>query len=185
MGVDKSVLRQASLAKRRQLDPAIRETASQAIVAFLTQLPEYSTSTTVGLYAASHGEADLRRFFDRCIAEGKSCYFPRLEGDGLVFHCVMTWADLGSGAYGILAPPMTSAVLTPEGCDLMIVPGVVFDRQGNRLGRGKGYYDRYLPRVGGYHIGVCLDEFVVDDLPHEPHDARMHLLVTESGVMRF
>lgn len=185
MGVDKSVLRQSSMAKRHQLDPVTRETASQAIVTFLTQLPEYSTSKIVGLYAASHGEAELHRFFDRCIADGKSCYFPRLDGNDLVFHRVTQWADLVPGAYGILAPQATAAALDPARCDVMIVPGVAFDRQGNRLGRGKGYYDRYLPRVGGCHIGVCLDDFVVETLPHEPHDARMHLLVTESGILRF
>lgn len=185
MGVDKSVVRQSVMDKRHQLDPVLRETASQVIVDFLTQLPEYSTSKTVALYAASHGEADLRRFFDRCTADGKSCFFPRLEGNDLVFHRVMSWADLTPGAYGILAPQTNSVVLDPARSDMMVVPGVAFDRAGNRLGRGKGYYDRYLPRVGGCHIGVCLEAFVVEALPVESHDARMHLLVTESGVLRF
>lgn len=185
MGVDKSVVRQLFMTKRHQLDPILRETASQFIVDFLTQLPEYSTSKTVALYAASHGEASLRRFFDRCISDGKSCYFPRLEEDYLVFHQVAAWTELTPGAYGILAPLMNRAVLTPAHCDMMVVPGVAFDRAGSRLGRGKGYYDRYLPMVGGCHIGVCLEAFVVESLPVESHDARMHLLVTESGVLRF
>lgn len=185
MGVDKSVFRQQSMAKRRQLDPGMRETASRAIVDLLTGLPEYASGRQIGLYAASHGEADLRRFFDRCISDGKTCFFPRLEGDDLVFRRVNAWTDLVSGTYGILAPCPDTAVIVPECSDLMIVPGVAFDRQGNRLGRGKGYYDRYLPTVGGCRIGVSLDRFVVERLPVLPHDVRMHLLVTESGVMRF
>ncbi len=185
MAVEKSVVRQHCITQRHALDPVQRDQASRAIVSLLTQLPEYSTSKIVGLYAASHGEAELHLFFDRCVADGKACYFPRLEGHGLVFHRVCNWADLAPAEYGILAPQGNSTLLDPEHCDLMVVPGVAFDRRGNRLGRGKGFYDRYLPKVGGCRIGVCLNKFIIEDIPHEPHDVRMDLLVTESGVMRF
>lgn len=185
MGVDKGTLRQQFTKLRHTLSPATRDASSRQIVDFLTQLPEYPTSRRIGIYAATPGEVDLRSFFDRCTTDGKSCYFPRVEGADMAFHQVRAWSELVSGKYGILAPHPSSVVLAPEEFDLLVVPGVAFDRHGHRLGRGKGFYDRYLPRVGGCHIGACFDSCVVETLPHEPHDARIHLLVTESGVLRF
>lgn len=185
MGMDKSQLRQQYVAKRHQVDPKTRETLSRRIADSLTQLSSYPTSSKIGLYAASPEEVDLHHFFERCAADGKSCYFPRVTGELLAFHRVITWSDLVVGAYGILAPSAQAEVLAPEHCDLIIVPGVAFDRHGNRLGRGKGYYDRFLPAVGGTRVGICFDCCVVEELPSEPHDARMDVLVTESGVMRF
>lgn len=185
MGVDKESLRQKFLRVRHALSPVMRDSGSRLIVGFLTQLPVYLTSQRIGMYAATPGEVDLRPFFDRSVADGKSCYFPRLEGTDMVMHQVAAWSDLVPGTHGILAPHSSNVVLAPEEFDLMVVPGIAFDRHGHRLGRGKGFYDRYLPRVGGCHIGACFDGCVVETLPHEPHDVRIHLLVTESGVLRF
>lgn len=185
MGAGKETLRQQLTMVRQALSPAVRDTGSRRIVDFLTQLPEYPTSQRIGMYAATPGEVDLRLFFDRCRADGKSCFFPRVEGGDMDFYAVLAWSDLVPGTYGILAPRPDSLRLAPGKFDLMVVPGVAFDRHGHRLGRGKGFYDRYLPRVGGYHIGACFDGCVVETLPHEPHDAGVHLLVTESGVLRF
>ncbi len=185
MDGNKSQLRQQYLSKRRLVDPKTREILSRRIADLLTQLPNYLTSSKIGLYAASPDEVDLRHFFERCAADGKSCYFPCVTGESLAFYRVTTWSDLAVGAYGILAPSAQAELLAPEHCDLIIVPGVAFDRHGNRLGRGKGYYDRFLPGVGGSRVGICFDCCVVEELPSEPHDARMDVVVTESGVMRF
>lgn len=185
MGADKEMLRQQLTMVRQALGPAIWDASSRQIVDLLTQLPEYPASQRIGLYAATAGEVELRPFFDRCRADGKSCYFPRVAGGDMDFYAVLAWSDLVPGIYGILAPRPNSLMLAPEEFDLLVVPGVAFDRHGHRLGRGKGFYDRYLPRVGGCHVGACFDVCVVETLPHEPHDAGVHLLVTESGVLRF
>lgn len=185
MAVDKPALRQSCQDHRLALSPEIRNSASRRICDFLLQLPDYATAQNIALYAADKGEVDLRSFFERCGADARSCFFPEVVGGNLDFRQITTWSDLVPGTYGILAPQKTAALLNPAQCELIVVPGVAFDRQGNRLGRGKGFYDRYLPNVGGLRVGVCFDACLVEALPNEPHDVRMDVLITESGVMRF
>lgn len=185
MDMDKAALRQRFMQVRRQLGDDICHSVGCRAADLLAQLPEYSRSRHIALYAACHSEVDLRPFSDRCIQDGKTCYFPRVTGDDLNFHQVSNGSELEPGAYGILAPSAQAPILEPTRCDLIVVPGVAFDRHGVRLGRGKGFYDRYLPKVGGCRVGVGFDCCVVETLPHEPHDARIHVLVTESGVLRF
>lgn len=185
MDLDKAALRQQFTQLRRQLGDEVCHSVGRQVADLLVQLPEYAGSRHIALYAACHSEVELRDFFDRCIQDGKACYFPRVTGDDLSFHQAAAWSELSLGAYGILAPLAQAPVLDPGRCELIIVPGVAFDRHGVRLGRGKGFYDRYLPKVGGRRVGVGFDCCVVETLPHEPHDARIHVLVTESGVLRF
>ena len=88
-------------------------------------------------------------------------------------------ADLAIGAYGIEEP--TGALFTDYATiDLVIVPGVAFDRDGNRLGRGKGYYDRLLPRIpSAYKVGICFPFQIVEEVPAEPFDIRMDEIITQ------
>jgi 5-formyltetrahydrofolate cyclo-ligase len=81
---------------------------------------------------------------------------------------------VAQGAYGIMEPLACGAV-EPCEIDVMVVPGVVFARNGERMGRGKGYYDRYmsLPGFRAYKIGVCYSQQLVDFIPCEPHDIVM------------
>lgn len=87
---------------------------------------------------------------------------------------------------GFLQPKYDSPELSLDDLDVVLVPGLVFDRRGNRLGRGKGYYDELLGRIpiGVARVGVGVDELFVDELPTEPHDERVAWVVTESGVHR-
>lgn len=185
MAVDKRALRQLCQDHRLALSPEARNSASRRICDFLLQLPDYAPARNMALYAADKGEVELRSVFERCGVDEKPCFFPEVVGENMDFRRVQEWSDLVPGQYGILAPQKTAALLDPAQCDLIVVPGVAFDRQGNRLGRGKGFYDRYLPAVGGLRVGVCFDGCVVEALPSEPHDVRMDVLITESGVMRF
>ena len=87
-----------------------------------------------------------RPLFDALVAQGIPCLFPRvLEEHALAFARVTDWSELRPGRYGVLEPPALAAVTRPEEGDLVLVPGVAFDRAGNRLGRGQGYYDRAFP----------------------------------------
>lgn len=87
--------------------------------------------------------------------------------------------DICSGAYSI-DEPQGSEIITPDKIDIMILPGVAFTLKGDRLGRGKGFYDRYTSREGfrAYCIGVCFKHQVLDELPTEPHDRRVNKVIT-------
>lgn len=113
----------------------------------------------------------------------KRIALPRVCGEELMFHWVASRAELQPGKFGILEP---SAEASPAGndFDLILVPGLAFDLHGGRLGRGKGFYDRFLADARGLRAGVCFDNQIVDSVPAEAHDLRMDFLVTPSAISR-
>jgi len=88
--------------------------------------------------------------------------------------------DFTEGKFGILEPAAACEVADLKRLDLILVPGVAFDWQGHRLGRGKGFYDRLLAAVSGKTCGVGFDQQVVATLPVEPHDVRLNCILTPS-----
>ena len=108
---------------------------------------------------------------------------PVVIGDDLELRVYTSPADLAIGAYGIEEP--TGALFTDYATiDLVIVPGVAFDRDGNRLGRGKGYYDRLLPRIpSAYKVGICFPFQIVEEVPAEPFDIRMDEIMESLNII--
>lgn len=106
----------------------------------------------------------------------RSCtvVLPRIFGDVICFYPYANAKSVQTGAFGILEPIGTAPV-SPGEIDVMVVPGVAFTKVGARMGRGKGYYDKYISSQGfrAVKIGVCFAEQIVDSLPVEPHDVAM------------
>lgn len=113
--------------------------------------------------------------------EDRKIALPRVEGDHLILHWVAGPDELVKGRFGILEPPASAPVADPNGLDLILVPGVAFDREGGRLGRGRGYYDRLLAGTSAFKVGVCFDWQIVPEVPREAHDIRMDAVVTPSN----
>jgi 5-formyltetrahydrofolate cyclo-ligase len=113
---------------------------------------------------------------------GKKIILPRVVGSTMALHFVKCIDELVPGSFGILEPPAHLPESEPR-ADLILVPGLAFDRSGARLGRGGGYYDRLLTKFHGVRVGVCFEEVVFGALPVEDHDVRMDFLVTPSGVI--
>jgi len=114
--------------------------------------------------------------------EGKRLALPHVEGDELSVHWVACREELVPGKFGILEP-RADAPSAGRSFDLILVPGMAFDRAGGRLGRGRGYYDRFLASASGLVAGVCFDDQLVSEVPREPHDARMDAVVTRSEIV--
>ena len=113
------------------------------------------------------------------LETGKTLALPRCEGEGVMrAYRVARPSDLRRGAYGIWEPDETCPPIEPDDMDLILVPGTAFDRQGDRLGQGGGYYDRYLAQTRAVRIGVCHDFALLDAVPTQTHDARMDGVVT-------
>jgi 5-formyltetrahydrofolate cyclo-ligase len=93
--------------------------------------------------------------------------------------------ELVVGKYGLMMPdPEKSKRVVPASIDLIVVPAVSFDRSGNRLGLGAGYYDRFLPKaVNSVKVGLTCECLICGQLPREDHDVRMHYLLTETGFI--
>ena len=128
----------------------------------------------VALFAPLWDEVQLQGLAD-CL----SCrvVLPRVEGDDMEFFDY-TPTDLKEGSFGIMEP-QGSTPCPARDIDLMVVPGVAFTKEGGRLGRGKGFYDRYLSREGfrGFCIGVGYKHQLLDSLPTEPHDRQMDMVI--------
>ena len=161
----------------RALDSRQRLRASAAIFSAVERLPEFSAARTVAVFAALPDEPATDEVLARW-ASTRRVVLPRVEGDAMRFYACRPDA-LVFGAFGILEPQGERPCPAGE-IDLVVCPGVAFTADGRRLGRGRGYYDRYLgdPAFRGFRVGVCYAHQLVDDLPVEPHDVRMDRVIT-------
>ena len=148
--------------------------------------PTRPRARRIALYAALPDEVPTRPLFDALRELHASLLFPRVEREiALVFASVAEWSDLRPGRYGVLEPPASAAAIEPAEGDLVLVPGVAFDRTGNRLGRGLGFYDRAFPGAAPRPpllIGVAYAIQLLDAVPHGDLDRRMDAVVTESAL---
>ncbi|MDR1909750.1 MAG: 5-formyltetrahydrofolate cyclo-ligase [Spirochaetaceae bacterium] len=146
------------------------------------------------LFFTLPSEIDTAPLLDRAFAAGKEVFFPKTRGPEMDFFRVdCPGGAWPKGAWGIPEPPDTSPerLFRPAASPALIVtPGLAFDRRGNRLGRGRGYYDRFfarLDRAGArYHAaGFCLPPQVVEEVPAEAFDRRLDALCTSGELLRF
>lgn len=164
--------------------------ASRLVCERLAGLPEFVEASRVVLYAAipGSGELDLRPAFDGLRASGRGVLYPRcLPDHRLEFVEVPEWDALRPGRHGIPEPEGNPVPLRPE-ADLVLVPGLAFDRSGVRLGGGGGYFDRTFapgwegsPRLFGVGYSWQLTE---EALPCESHDRRMDGILTDRETLR-
>lgn len=151
---------------------------SVEILAALEAHPAFRAANTVLLYHSLPDEVDTHGFIGKWSTK-KRILLPVVAGNDLELRVYTSPADLTVGAYGIGEP--TGALFTDYATiDFIAVPGVAFDRNGNRLGRGKGYYDRLLPRIpAAYKAGICFPFQIVEKVPAEPFDIRMDEIITQ------
>lgn len=173
---EKQILRASIKAALRELSGTDR--AAAALRSHLFASAPWRDARVIYGFAPLRSEPDWR---ETGGPQGRVFAFPRVEGGGLVFVTGGVW---GPGPHG--APEPASGAPAPPP-DLILVPGLAFDRRGGRLGRGGGFYDRFLagPVAAGLPtLGVCFACQVVPNVPQEPHDARVAALVTEEGFVR-
>ena len=150
---------------------------SAEILAALEAHPAFCAAGTVLLYHSLPDEVDTHGFIARWM-DRKRLLLPVVHGDGLLLRQCSNATTLAMGRYGI-AEPQGQDFTDYAAIDLAVVPGVAFDHQGNRLGRGKGYYDRLLPHLPtAYKIGICFPYQLVNDIPTDAHDIRMDEIIT-------
>ena len=172
----KREIRETMRKLNRALDPQLRLAASASIFAAVERLPEFRAARTVAVFAALPDEPSTEEALARW-GQTRRVVLPRVEGDAMQFYGYRPEA-LARGAFGIFEPQGERPCPVGD-IDLVVCPGVAFTADGRRLGRGRGYYDRYLgqPAFRGYRVGVCYAHQVVDDLPAEPHDVRRDTVI--------
>ncbi|HEY9745876.1 MAG TPA: 5-formyltetrahydrofolate cyclo-ligase [Oculatellaceae cyanobacterium] len=182
----KALLRKAAFERRARLPmPALSERIRQRLLDW----PSFRQAGTIILYCSIRNEVDLLPLTH--AFSGPSWYLPKVESVSVIRFYRYTPGDpLLPGAYGIPEPEASEPLSlnqtkTPL---LILVPGLLFDRRGNRLGYGKGYYDRFLRSllddgVAYTAISASPDALLVDLLPAEPHDVAVDVIVTESTLL--
>jgi 5-formyltetrahydrofolate cyclo-ligase len=156
---------------------------SEKIGQRLEQNPLFRQAKGVALYHALPGEVQTALLIEKWCTK-KKIFLPVVDGDCLHLYLYTGKEALKKGAFGIWEPD-TSSLQTAdaEDIDLIIVPGIAFDRQLNRMGRGKGYYDRLLASSPAPCIGICFHFQLVKQVPADAHDRKMTQIITEEDIV--
>ncbi len=167
------------------LSPEARREAARRAAANLASLPAFEAAPVLALYAATADELDTEAVFELALAAGKRCVYPRCTDDrGLEFAEVEALEALVVGRHGIREPAPALPRVALGRDDLVLVPGLAFDRAGRRLGRGAGYYDRAFrqPDRDPFLAGFTYSVRVIERVPTEPHDRTLDVVISEVGV---
>jgi 5-formyltetrahydrofolate cyclo-ligase len=177
----KRALRAQVRARLSQLGETARAAASAQARTRLAAQPLWQAARTVLFFAPLPDELDVWPLLAEALAAGKHVALPRFSPLSQQYEACAILdpaVDLEPGRFGVREPLPRCARLPETPLDLILVPGVAFDRRGGRLGRGRGYYDRILATVRGRTCAVAFDEQIVEVIPREAHDVEMDCLLT-------
>lgn len=180
--MEKSEIRTLAIKQRSELTDEQVAQKSSAIAKLLIHLPEYKEAKSALFYYAHNREVDTHHLMEDWMLS-KELYLPKLEEENSfkALRC-SNLASLVPNKYGIPEPADTTEA---EHLDLIIVPGVAFDKLGNRIGMGKGYYDRFLSgQKKAFKIALAYGTQILASLPKEPYDESVDMIVTEERVIR-
>lgn len=182
---DKEGIRREILKLRAAHPESERLSKSAEIEKRLFSIDEFAKAKTVLFYASKSDEVLTRGIIVRTLSAGKRAALPVVREQDLVLAEIRSFEGLVGGKFGILEPKVVVPV-EPGEMEAVIVPGVAFDERGNRIGFGKGYYDRLLKRLGKNvpKIGLAYEFQVVPKVPAGEWDVPIHLIVTEKRTIR-
>jgi 5-formyltetrahydrofolate cyclo-ligase len=182
----KHSLRAAALAQRSLLSRSESLARSRLIQARVLQFPPYLLSRSVALYNPIQNEVETGAIRDHGLVTGKNVFFPRFGPENsLELIKIGSATEFSPGRFGILEPTGEGRLAGRDQEELVVfVPGVAFDLRGNRLGRGKGWYDRLIKKLGkATLVAIAYDFQIVDAVPAEEWDQRVHYVITERSVV--
>lgn len=159
---------------------------SEQIAGDFLDLPEYQNASAIMAYVSLPYEVGTRPLIDKMLEDDKKVCVPVvLDNENMDCAQISSLSELTPGKFGILSPSPLSYKKLDKAClDLIIVPALAFDILGNRLGRGGGYYDRFLAEVSAATVGFCPNICLTDSLPRDKTDISVSCVITEQGVLR-
>lgn len=183
--MSKKQVRRWGQEQRKALTEAERKAKSQQIARQVIETALYQQASVLLIYIDYQSEVETQELIQAGWKQGKKVYCPRVEGKNMEFYPIFSMEDLEEGYKGIREPSIEGRCCfqplnSEEGYGLMILPGTAFDKERNRIGYGKGYYDRYLERYPSLAtIGICFACQLADFIPAEPYDKKPDILITE------
>lgn len=187
VSLEKQRLREERLAAREVLSEQERSVLDDRITQKLLATSEYAEATTVLTYVSVSSEVSTRMFIESALRDGKTVAVPRcLPGHCLEFVAITSLDQLIAAPFGLLEPPKELPALTEEQMDasICIVPALLVDAKGYRLGYGAGFYDRFLSTYPGKKICLVYQQNLSREmLPHTTFDVAVDVVITESDVL--
>ena len=177
----KKEIREKYIHKRLKLTEEERSVSNEIIFNKLIKLDLFKKCECVLTYVSTKTEVDTKSLIEYSLMKGKTVAVPRCEKDTnkMTFYRIVSLNDLEKGNFNILEPDRFCSEFVDFENALCIVPGLVFDKNGYRVGYGKGYFDRFLNENDIPSIGLCRKDFIVDDLPVEGFDKAVDFVLTD------
>src|SRR5829696_195691 len=146
---------------------------------FVLKRKDFQPAKVVGAYYAFGSEVTTELIIEHAKILGKKIALPRVEEDKITFYELSSTKSLIKGRFGIMEPPPYEHM---SEIDILVVPGIAFDKKGNRLGYGKGFYDRLLSGKRIFSIGLAYSFQLLENLPHDKYDKRLDAIASEDGI---
>ncbi len=183
---EKCLIRKEVISRRDALSISVRKAKDESIRSRLLALPEFINARTILFYASFRSEVDTIELLQNSLLNNKTVVLPRVDvqNASLTLYEILTTEDLAPGCYGILEPSVNEdRSVHDAGIDLMIIPGVAFDEHCNRLGYGKGYYDRLLSHKNAPAVALAYEEQILSHIPSDVHDMKMDKVITDKRII--
>ncbi len=179
---DKSSLRRLWLEKRDNFSADFIEIASKKIQKNLKKIEPCRAADTIACYYSIGSEVKTHGILQEILSEGKTLALPRVESEDLVFCNVKKFEDLEKGEFGIMEPKQNCKPLTEF--DAILVPAIAMTMKGQRLGYGRGFYDRFLAGKKSHTIALAYSKTILKNIPSSKNDVRIQWVVTEDGAIK-
>jgi len=179
----KEEIRREIKLKRCSLQKDLKERLDSVLREKLRSVAELQGAESILFFFPVRGEPDIVPLLEECLSEGRKVYLPSVNGEEIIPRSIESLSSLRKGNFGIPEPESGSEG-NPEDIDVILVPGLAFDRECYRLGWGKGFYDRLLKRAGGFSLGIAYSFQVLKRLPRDHWDIPVDAVVTEKELIR-
>ncbi len=184
--MDKKSMRKTMNSKLQALDPMTYEQFSFMIGSLLIETDEWKSSSTIGLTVSRFPEVDTWQLIRKGWEQGKRIVVPRCipSTKGMSFRNITAFTQLENSFFGLFEPIESQTEELPKNeIDLLIVPGLVYSKDGYRIGFGGGYYDRFLEGFQGQIVSLAFSMQLTETVPVEEHDRPVDKIVTEKGLL--
>ncbi len=180
--MNKEVLREKYLNIRKNINEENKQKYDNYIFNRVINLEEYKESKLVLIYVSLKYEVDTFNLINYSLNKNKKVAVPKCEENDIIFYEIKSLKDLEEGNFGILEPKVNKPI-TDFNNSICIVPGVAFDKQNNRIGYGKGFYDRFLKNYEGTKIGLTYKECICDKIDSDINDIKMDKIIFNGGKL--
>lgn len=175
---EKKIIRKTIKILKNKIPLLEKKNRSASILHKVEQMDEFIQANTVMMYWSMSDEVHTHEFIAKYCSD-KKILLPSVSGDNLVIKEFMGMDDLIEGEKYAIAEPKGREFDLDAKIDFIIVPGVAFDKQNNRMGRGKAYYDKTLSQINAFKVGVCFDFQLLDKIPTDIYDIPMDMIISE------